>query len=76
MEESSVSVSHSRTMCCKYKQLLFYSAYNQHQNPLACPEPTTTANTDYVSNDFLNETELDMTAANDAIQGSGDEVVS
>ena len=76
MEDSSVSVSRSRRMCRKCKQLLSYSAYNRHQNPLVCPEPTTSANTDYASHDFLNETELDMTTADDAIQGSGDEVVS
>ena len=76
MEDSGVFVSRSRRMCCKCKQLLSYSAYNRHQNLLICPESTTSANTDYVSNDLLNETELDMTTADDAIQGSGDEVVS
>ena len=75
MEDSSVSVSRSRRICRKCKQLLSYSAYNRHQNPLVCPEPTTSADTDFVSNDFPNETEL-MTNADDAFQGSGDEVVS
>ena len=43
MDEDCVGVSRSRKMCSKCKQMLSYSAYNRHLNPLVCPPPSTTS---------------------------------
>ena len=43
MDENCVGVSRSRKMCSKRKQILSYSAYNRHLNPLVCPPPSTTS---------------------------------